>query len=59
MVEKEIQPKMSKKDLIEAIKKRKNENSMILRKPKKMEMFSDEAPMELPIGKMFSIGKTK
>jgi hypothetical protein len=32
---------------------------MILRKPKKMEMFSDEAPMELPIGKMFSIGKTK
>ena len=59
MVEKEIQPKMCKKDLIEAIKKRKNENSMILRKPKKMEMFSDEAPMELPIGKMFSIGKTK
>ena len=23
----------------------------------KMTMFSDEAPMELPIGKMFSIGK--
>jgi hypothetical protein len=59
MVEKEIQPKMSKKDLIDGIKKRKNKNSMILSKPKKMGMFSDEAPMELPIGKMFSIGKTK
>lgn len=59
MVEKEIQPKMSKKDLIDGIKKRKNKNSMILSKPKKMEMFSDEAPMNLPISRMFSIGKTK
>jgi hypothetical protein len=59
MVEKEIQPKMSKKDLIDGIKKRKNKNSMILSKPKKMEMFSNEAPMELPISRMFSIGKTK
>jgi hypothetical protein len=49
---------MSKKDLIEAIKKKsKKSESMILRRPKKMTMFSDEAPMELPIGKMFSIGK--
>ena len=30
---------------------------MIIRKPKKLTMFSDQAPMELPIGKMFSIGK--
>jgi hypothetical protein len=36
---------------------KKNSESMILRKPKKMTMFSDEAPMELPIAKMFSIGK--
>jgi len=31
--------------------------SMIIRRPKKVTMFSAEAPMELPIGKMFSIGK--
>jgi hypothetical protein len=30
---------------------------MILRNPKKLTMFSDEAPMNLPIGQMFSIGK--
>jgi hypothetical protein len=36
---------------------KKNSESMILRKPKKMTMFSDEAPMELPIAKMFSVGK--
>ena len=36
---------------------RKDSESMILRKPKKVTMFSDEAPMELPIAKMFSIGK--
>ena len=58
MVDNRIQPKMTKKDLIEAIKKKsKKSKSMILRRPKKMTMFSDEAPMELPIGKMFSIGK--
>ena len=62
MVESKIQAKMSKKDLIAAVKKKKEpktEKSMIIRKPKKMNMFSDEAPMELPIGRMFSIGKTK
>lgn len=62
MVESKIQAKMSKKDLIDAVKKKKEpktEKSMIIRKPKKMNMFSDEAPMELPIGRMFSIGKTK
>jgi hypothetical protein len=61
MVESNINPKMTKKDLIEAIKKKSKKtpksDSMIIRKPKKLTMFSDEAPMELPIGKMFSIGK--
>jgi hypothetical protein len=58
MVEENIKPKMSKKDLVNTIKKKtKNSDSMIIRRPKKLTMFSDEAPMELPIGKMFSIGK--
>ncbi len=38
-------------------RKKKESESMILRKPRKMTMFSDEAPMKLPIGRMFSIGK--
>lgn len=58
MVESSISPKMKKKDLIKTIKKKtKNDDSMIIRRPKKLTMFSDEAPMELPIAKMFSIGK--
>jgi hypothetical protein len=58
MVEMNIMAKMSKKDLLETIKKKtKNQKSMIIRRPKKVTMFSDEAPMELPINKMFSIGK--
>jgi len=61
MVESNITPKMTKKDLIEAIKKKSKKtpksDSIIIRRPKKLTMFSDEAPMELPIGKMFSIGK--
>ena len=48
MLEEEKKKKQSKK---------KESESMILRKPKKMTMFSDEATMELPIGRMFSIGK--
>jgi hypothetical protein len=49
---------MKKKDLVKTIKKKvKNNDSMILRNPKKLTMFSDEAPMNLPIGQMFSIGK--
>ena len=48
MLEEEKKKKQSKK---------KESESMILRKPKKMTMFSDEAQMELPIGRMFSIGK--
>ncbi len=55
MVDNNIDAKMSKKDLIETIKKKSK--SMIIRRPKKVSMFSDEAPMELPIAKMFSIGK--
>ena len=47
--------------LEEEKKKKKTSNdkseSFILRKPKKVTMFSDEAPMELPLSKMFSIGK--
>jgi hypothetical protein len=55
MVDNNIEAKMSKKDLIGAVKKKSK--SMIIRRPKKMTMFSNEAPMELPIAKMFSIGK--
>lgn len=58
IVDSHIQAKMTKKDLVETIKKKsKNQKSMIIRRPKKVTMFSDEAPLELPIGKMFSIGK--
>lgn len=55
IVDNNIQAKMSKKDLIETIKKKSK--SFIIRRPKKVTMFSHEAPMELPIAKMFSIGK--
>lgn len=55
MVDNTIKPKMSKKDLIETIKKKNK--SMIIRRPKKLNIFSNEAPMELPIGKLYSIGK--
>jgi len=58
IIENNIEPKMTKKDLINTItNKSKKSDSMIIRRPKKLTMFSDEAPMELPIGKMFSIGK--
>lgn len=58
MVDNNITPRMTKKDLIETVaKKSKKMKSMIIRRPKKVTMFSDEAPMELPIGKMYSIGK--
>jgi hypothetical protein len=56
IVDENIDAKMSKKDLIETLKKKSK--SMIIRRPKKMTMFSDEAPMELPIGKLYSMGKT-
>lgn len=61
MLESQVNAKMTKKDLIEAIKKTKQkEESFIIRKPKKVTMFSDEAPtMDKPIGKLFSMGKSK
>jgi len=61
ILEDHVDAHMTKKDLIEAIRKTKKEKdeSFIIRKPKKVTMFSDEAPMELPIGKIFSIGKSK
>jgi hypothetical protein len=37
--------------------KKKESENMILKNPKKVTMFSKEAPMKLPIGRMFSIGK--
>ena len=61
LLESKVDAKMTKKDLINSIKnsKKKTDELYILDKPKKMDMFSDEAPMELPIGRMFSIGKRK
>ena len=54
ILEKKVDAKMTKKELMSAIKKTKNKDeSYILSKPKKMTMFSDEAPMELPISNMF------
>ena len=60
ILEENVDAHMTKRDLIEAIKKtkKKKDESFIIRKPKKVTMFSDEAPMELPIGKIFSIGKS-
>lgn len=55
IVDNKIKPKMSKKDLIKTVEKKNK--SMIIRRPKKLNIFSDEAPMELPIGKLYSIGK--
>lgn len=61
LLESKVDAKMSKRELINSIKKTKKENdeSFMLRKPKKVTMFSDESPMELPIGRMFSTGKRK
>lgn len=47
--------KMLEEEKRKQMKKKKSEN-MILKNPKKVTMFSDEAPMQLPLGKMFSIG---
>jgi hypothetical protein len=61
VLESKVDAKMTKKELVNTIKKTKknDDESFMLRKPKKVTMFSDEAPMELPIGRMFSIGKQK
>jgi len=47
--------KMLEEEKRKQMKKKKSEN-MILKNPKKVTMFSDEAQMQLPLGKMFSIG---
>jgi hypothetical protein len=58
ILESKVKPRMKKSDLVKLVQEKSE--SMILRKPKKMTMFSDEAPkMKTPIAKLFSIGKTK
>jgi len=64
MIEKHIEPSMTKGELLKTIQERvKKSESMILRNPKKMSMFSDESGIEMkkgmdkPIGKLFSMGK--
>ena len=62
ILENNIDAKMTKKDLINSIleAKKKKEESMIIRNPKKLTMFSDEAPkIDKPIGKIFSLGRSK
>jgi hypothetical protein len=58
ILESKVRPRMKKSDLVKLVQEKSE--SMILRKPKKVTMFSDEAPkMKTPIAKLFSIGKTK
>jgi hypothetical protein len=63
LIEGHINPSMTKGDLLKVIlEKTKKEDSMVLRKPKKMTMFSKDKGKEMktmdkPIGKLFSIGK--
>jgi len=63
LIEGHINPSMTKGDLIKVIlEKTKKEDSMILRNPKKMTMFSKDEGKEMktmkkPIGKLFSMGK--
>jgi hypothetical protein len=47
MIEKRIEPKMTKADILKTIsEKMEKNNSMILRNPKKMSMFADESGIE-------------
>ena len=58
MIEKHIEPSMTKGELLKTIQERvQKSDSMMLRKPKKMSMFSDEEgiEMKLPIGKLSSM----
>jgi hypothetical protein len=58
MIEKHIEPSMTKGELLKTIQERvQKSDSMMLRKPKKMSMFSDEegTEMKLPIGKLSSM----
>ena len=58
MIEKHIEPSMTKGELLKTIQERvQKSDSMMLRKPKKMSMFSKEEgkEMKLPIGKLSSM----
>jgi len=58
ILENKVKPRMKKSDLVKLVKEKSE--SMILSNPKKLTMFSDEAPkMKTPVGKLFSIGKKK
>lgn len=61
MIEKHIDPKITKGGLTKTISEKSE--SMMLRNPKKMSMFSDESGIEMktmnkPIGKLSSMGKS-
>lgn len=61
MVYNHVNPKLTKGEIKKTIQERSE--SMMLRNPKKMSMFSDESGIEMkkmdkPIGKVFSVGKS-
>jgi len=61
MVYNHVNPKLTKGEIKKTIQERSE--SMMLRNPKKMSMFSDESGIEMkkmdkPIGKIFSLGKS-
>jgi hypothetical protein len=65
MLERHVNPSMSKGELLKVIsEKKKDKESMILKNPKKLSMFSKESgieqkgKMKTPIGKLFSTGKS-
>jgi len=61
MVYNHVNPKLTKGEIKKTIQEKSE--SMMLRNPKKMSMFSDESGIEMkkmdkPIGKIFSLGKS-
>ena len=58
MIEKHIEPGMTKGELLKLIQEKRNE-SMMLSNPKKLTMFSDEEGIEMktPIGRLSSLGE--
>ena len=59
MLDEYINPSMTKSDFLKTLNEKKE--SMILKRPKKMSMFSDEEGIEMkkPIGKITSLGMTE
>jgi hypothetical protein len=59
MLDEYINPSMTKGDFLKTLNEKKE--SMILKRPKKMSMFSDEEGIEMkkPIGKITSLGMTE